>query len=116
MFSFLSLINKEQSVCLFICLFVCLYICLFVCLGIYIPFENFSLIGRCHHYRSRASNNIHSLYFTRQMSLVYYRWLCKRFKIAAALVIAENKWTRQLYNPTHGIGSGLCLNSRTNWS
>ena len=38
------------------------------------------------------------------MSLVYYTcwWLCKRFKIAAALVIAENKWTRQLYNPTQG--------------
>ena len=35
-------------------------------------------------------NKIHSLYFTRQMSLVYYRWLCKRFKISAALVIAEN--------------------------
>ena len=61
-------------------------------------------------------NKIHSLYFTRQMSLVYYRWLCKRFKIAAALVIAENKWTCQINNPTCRIGSGLCLNSRINWS
>ena len=32
------------------------------------------------------------------MLLVYYRWLCKRFKIAAALVIAENKWTPQQSN------------------
>ena len=40
--------------CLFVCLFDCLFVWLFVCLGIIVPFENFSLIWRCHHYRWKA--------------------------------------------------------------
>lgn len=36
------------------CFVLLLDFCLFVCLGIIVPFDNFSLIWRCHHYRWKA--------------------------------------------------------------